>query len=334
MTLPCIVVIACEHNHCAENGGTPATSRQAVVVATYEREWEYAYLDNTNWSAHPTWLADFGVAYDDLRPTVPEGLRVQIYRDDGSNSIQNIAPEGGTVSVSDDARTILFYNNDTEYVVFNDFEQSATAQATTRTRSRATYLGNSYASTETERTVNPPDMLYGYFLDGYMPNTSAEREEIAAAMRPLVFSYLIRYEFSGGLGYVALARGALAGMAEAVYMADGHTSRDAATVLFDCEIKPFGVQATVRSFGVPDFPSDNGTDNARRYALNLEVRLTNSSIKTFEFDVTDQVRRQPQGGVITVKDITVTDEEGRGDGSGFDIKVDGWGEFADIELPL
>ena len=43
---------------------------------------------------------------------------------------------------------------------------------------------------------------------------------------------------------------------------------------------------------------------------------------------------QPEGGVIVVKDIEITDEEGQAGGSGFDVTVDGWGEFEDIELPL
>ena len=50
--------------------------------------------------------------------------------------------------------------------------------------------------------------------------------------------------------------------------------------------------------------------------------------------MTDQVAAQPQGGVIEVDGIEITDEEGMEGGSGFDVDIDDWGEYEDIELPL
>ena len=74
--------------------------------------------------------------------------------------------------------------------------------------------------------------------------------------------------------YVSLARGALAGMAQAVWLNSGHTSDEAATVLYDCTVEKFGIQALVRSFGIPDFPNEHyGRRAKRKYGLNLEVRL-------------------------------------------------------------
>jgi len=67
--------------------------------------------------------------------------------------------------------------------------------------------------------------------------------------------------------------------------------------------------------------------------LNLEVMMKNGKLKEFEFDVTDQLSAQPRGGVITVDGLEVTDEEA-GNESGFDVDVDGWGRYEDIELPL
>ena len=62
--------------------------------------------------------------------------------------------------------------------------------------------------------------------------------------------------------------------------------------------------------------------------------MTNGETKTFSFDVTDQVQGQPRGGVILVRDLEITDEEGGGVGGGFDVDVSGWGEYEDIEVPL
>lgn len=62
--------------------------------------------------------------------------------------------------------------------------------------------------------------------------------------------------------------------------------------------------------------------------------MLNGKFKTFEFDVTDQVTGQPRGGVIVVKDIEISDEEGTEGSGSFDVTVDGWGEYIDVELPL
>lgn len=112
------------------------------------------------------------------------------------------------------------------------------------------------------------------------------------------------------------------------------------SVMFDCTLRDYGPEATVKSFGIPDYPGDHYGDGTRTtersYHLNLEVRLHNGAMKTFEFDVTDQVKAQPRGGVIIVSDgLVITDEEGAaGSDSGFDIDVEGWGDYIDIPLPL
>lgn len=186
--------------------------------------------------------------------------------------------------------------------------------------------------------MNQPDMLYGAYMEEY----TAEKKtlaptELPVTLRPLVYTYMIRYEFESGQQYVALARGALAGMAETVYLNDGHTGETAATVMFDCTLEDYGAEALVQSFGVPDYPGEhygrNGTDG-RRYSLNLEVRMVNGKFKTFEFDVTDQVKGQPRGGVIVVSGLSISNDEGLEGGGSFDVDVDGWGEWVDIPLPI
>ena len=134
--------------------------------------------------------------------------------------------------------------------------------------------------------------------------------------------------------FFVLARGALSGMAESVYLQDGRTSGETATILFEGELKEFGVEARVTSFGAPGYtPSAPMQRSDNRYGLNLEVILGNGKLKNFEFDVTEQVAAQPRGGVIMVAGLAVTDDEAGGD-AGFEVEVDGWGQYEDIELPL
>ena len=330
----CMALTSCEHKELCFDHDPHALKTEIRIDAVYEREWEYTY-EGTDWKNFPTWPESFGKEYDELRHGIPDGLRVQVYNADGTNNIINLPPEGGVTQMRPDEHSILFYNNDTEYIVFDEMHSYATARATTRTRTRASYLGNSSIGTKNENTVNPPDVLYGSYMDSYFVERTLETQVLPVTMRPLVFTYLVRYEFKSGLEFVALARGALAGMAEAVRMSDGRTSEGAATVLYDCTMQNFGAEALVHSFGVPDFPKEHyGTRAERRYGLNLEVRLKNGKIKSFDFDVTDQVAAQPQGGVIVVKDIEIPEDEGWEGGSGFDVDVNDWGDYEDIELPL
>ena len=273
--------------------------------------------------------------YHELCPDAPDGLRVQVYNEDGTNNVLNVAPEGDIVRMRPGEHSLLLYNNDTEYIVFDDMNSFASAKATTRTRTRASYGGNPYMENTVENTVNAPDMLYGNYMENYTAERKTETDELPVTMHPLVFTYLVRYEFSHGLEYVALARGALAGMAGAVWLNSGRTSEEAVTILYDCSVEDFGAQACVHSFGIPDYPNEHYTARAeRRYGLNLEVRLKNGKVKSFDFDVTDQVAVQPQGGVIVVSGIEISDEDGTEGGSGFEVDVEDWGEYEDVELPL
>lgn len=330
-----LMLVSCQHKELCFDHDPHAPKSQVRIEATYQQEWQYDYQELTHWAAYPTWQESFGMAYDDLRPALPTGLRVRLYNADASEEVLNLPPQGDVVNMRPGEHALLFYNNDTEYIVFNGLQSYASAKATTRALTRSSYLGNSYTDVTAEQTVNQPDMLYGSYLDSYTAERSTTVAVLPVTMHPLVFTYLVRYEFSHGLQYVSLARGALAGMAGSVQLNSGQTSEEEVTVLYDCTLESFGAQSLVRSFGVPNFPNDHYITKAeRKYGLNLEVRLKNGKIKSFDFDVTDQVERQPQGGVIVVSGIEISDEEGTEGGSGFDVDIDGWGEYEDIELPL
>ena len=65
------------------------------------------------------------------------------------------------------------------------------------------------------------------------------------------------------------------------------------------------------------------------------MQLKNGKTLTYTFDVSRMMRAQPRGGVILVDGIEVSDEDGAGgSGGGFEVGVDGWGDYIDIPLPL
>lgn len=300
--------------------------------ASWVLDWEYRYLDGPDWQTDWNETA-FGMTYSSLRPARPQGIRAQVYTDGHDNDNSNISPEGGIVNMTPGEHQILFYNNDTEYILFNDISSLAEASATTRTRSRATYLGNSLLDSEKkETTVNAPDFLFGHYIPSYTAVKSQTAPDVDITMRPLVYRYLVRYNFEHGHQYVALGRGALAGMAGSVFLTDGHTGKEPVTVLYDCYVTKNNVEAIVNTFGIPDFPNPDYSRAEHAYGLNLEVRLKNGRILNFDFDITDQIVSQPRGGVIEVGGINIPDELGKEDSGTFDVSIDGWGEFEDIAI--
>lgn len=304
---------------------------------SWELEWERDYGMNHRASWNP---AVHRYQYDELRPSVPEWVKMIKYYDDGHIVEKFFKPEGQRFEVpANDKCSILFYNGDTEYILLSDVVslQDARATATTRTRSGSS-LKEMQEMYDVSRTTNSPDVIYSAFVKDAEGVTVHEVKNMPVKMQPLVFTYLIKYEFDEGIEYVSQARGALGGVAEGVYIRTGVTTDQTSIILFDCDINDEGCHSVVRSFGMPGFPdsyygrSDAGT--ATPFTLNLELKLHSGRTENFSFDITDQMQDQPRGGVIKVSGIKVIDSGGSSSGS-FDIGVSEWeDDVIEIELPV
>jgi hypothetical protein len=280
--------------------------------------------------------ADYQGRTDDvLFPTEPEGLRMLVYTAGSDASINNLPVHGGKVSMTTGNHSLLFYNNDTEYILFNDLTSDINATATTRTRSRAAYAGNRYVS-RAQSTVNPPDMLFGAYISDYTGVLAMTNDTINVTMHPLVYSYITYFNISSGMSSVAYARGALAGMAGSVYINSGITTDEQVTVLYDCDVKADQnqIEGIVKSFGIPAYPATGYSRGQYTYAVQLELRLINGETVTYDYDVTDQVESQPHGGVIIVEDIEIPIVERTGSAAPFDVDVTDWGEFQEIPIVM
>lgn len=309
--------------------------RTASIALSWEREWErdYGMAHAANWDES---LHGFG--YDRMRPEMPEWVTHITYSAGINPRETYMSVEGGDVAVDGlENSSFLLYNNDTEYIILSDMASLNEARATTSSRSRTSL---EYMSTvhPTARSTNPPDVLYAAYIDKVPDIALHEAKHMPVKMQPLVYTYVIRYEFEYGQEYVALARGALGGMAESVYLKNGVTSPESSIVLFDCDITSYGCEAHVRTFGVPAFPDEyyGRSERSRAndpYTLNLEVRLKNGKIYEFNYDIADQIARQPRGGIIRVSGMKIESDQALID-SGFDIDVDDWGEHEDVDLPV
>lgn len=293
----------------------------------WEQEWERDYGMNHIGSWDPE---KHRYAYDELRPLVPEWVKMVKYYDDGRMVEQFFTPEGQRFEVpSDDQCSILFYNGDTEYIVLSDVAslQDARATATSRTRSGAS-LKNMKEMYEASRTTNSPDVIYSAFVERVEGVMVHEVKNMPVKMQPLVYTYLITYDFEEGIEYVAQARGALGGMAEGVYLRTGVTTDQTSIILFDCDVHSDACRCSVRSFGVPGFPDSyfgrSATGAEHPFTLNLELQLKSGRTENFTFDITDQMKNQPRGGVIRVGGIKVDDSGGSSSSGGFQVGVTDW----------
>lgn len=301
----------------------------------WEQEWErdYGMNHSDNWDE-----THHGFAYDALRPDVPEWVKLVRYADGGATSEKYMKIEGDNVVLNESDRSFLLYNGDTEYIILSDIasQNDARAAATGRSRSSIEHVMEKFPDS---RSTNPPDVLYAAYVEEIPDAEMHQVTPLSVQMKPLVYTYHVRYEFESGLDYVVRGRGALAGMAESVYLRDGRTSEQTSIILYDCEMKSYGFEAQVRSFGAPGFPDEYyhraAADEAGQqpYTLNLEVMMRNGKMKEFNIDISDQLRNQPRGGVITVTGLRVEEEEGLYE-SGFEVDVSGWGNHEDIELPV
>ena len=182
------VTTACEHKELCFDHDEHAPKSAVHIQAEYEQEWELMCEGGTDWENE--WKEEFGMEYDELRPDVPGGLRIQLYHEDGINNMLNVAPEGEVVQMRPGNHSVLLYNNDTESIVFDDMDSYASAKATTRTRTRASYFGSPY--TETVRKLYRE--LYGgaqtgdgriarYHAPACVPLSGAIRVQTRAGIR-------------------------------------------------------------------------------------------------------------------------------------------------------
>ncbi|MDE6556892.1 MAG: DUF5119 domain-containing protein, partial [Duncaniella sp.] len=223
------------------------------IDLSWEHEWERDHGMNHQ----ANWDADFyGFDYHSLRPSKPEWINLVRFSPDGTRSETYLREDNGDIVVDqEEGQSLLLYNGDTEYLVIEDIASLSDARATPTGRSRAS-ISYVMAQHPGLSTTNPPDVLYAAFQDNLPLVGTHQKVSLPIKLQPLVFTYLIRYEFEYGLQYIRQARGALGGMALSVYLRDGHTSDEATIVLFDCSLENYGCEARMRSFGVPGFPDD------------------------------------------------------------------------------
>ena len=163
-------------------------------------------------------------------------------------------------------------------------------------------------------------------------------KEVKTELTPLVYIYLVQIILHNNLGRVTGVTGdaALSGLSNGTSVNTGHTNNRPSTIYFPTRYKPSIIAdgeavdivgGKLTTFGLCDMDgwradsraeySGSRTDIDNRLYFTLTFR--NGESKTYNYLVTDQLRAQSHGGIITVHvnvddiEIPNTGEGGRGD---------------------
>lgn len=294
------------------------------------------------WGEH--WKNDLQYPWDEsqhgtLGYTEPRGVRTVVYLLDEEKQrseylTRNMSKEGGRVNLAPKENyDMLFYNNDTEYILFNS-DGTTYYNATTRSNTKASY-------TRSYDGYNQPDQLFGtlhsdiYVSDDPQEYVVEYAEDgsllyvyrIEATLRPYTFIYLYQIILLNNQddqgSKVTGAEGITAnGLARSVNLFTRTTDTTSISITQN-DVKPMVVNhplqlpegkdtigdifaARLQTWGLPSTtPIEEVTRGASIEPADstfVGVGLTLRSGYTYvmQKNVTEQMRLRPAGGVITL----------------------------------
>lgn len=267
----------------------------------------------------------------------PGGMAYIFFPHDGSVPwrFDFIGGAAGKVTLPVGAYSFLSYNDDTGTVIFSEESGYDGYQATT---SAADSPGAACQGDESEqRVLRTPDRLWGcacsyvdLWYDGVRYTDTGEGTSeagsvfssdfiLTALQRPLTAHYTFCIEDVENLSAVSSVSATLSGMAGSLSLASGAKGRYPSTLLLKAAVLDSStVGGSFYTFGIPHTP---GVPNI----LSLFVVIKDGRRFCYRFDVSAQVRDapDPMEVMLIVRGLTIESPSG-GDGTGFDITVDGW----------
>ena len=301
--------------------------------------------------------------------TQPTGVRANVYTISQINqrvkyTTRNLPKQGGKVSLTTNTTyDMVFYNNDTEYILFAT-DDSTYYYATTRGNVRAPY-------TRGYSNYNQPDQLFGTYLhdlyvtddpDAYVVEEAADGSliyvfNVEASLTPYTYIYLcqvmlLNNKDDNGLRVQGAEGLTVSGLAGGVDLFTRTTDSTHIVAITQEDVKPLQED---RSLTLPDGTTSEGdifaarlmtwglpgidplersrtrvpivTDDSTTIALGLKLR--NGSVYSVERNITEQIKQYPAGGIITVvidaAEIPDSIIGGKPKpGGGFDASVDDW----------
>ena len=332
-----------------------------------------------DWKTEWQYLWDESV-YGPIGYTEPTGVRANIYSVDEADqrnryTTRNLPKDGGRVSLTTlQTYDLVFYNNDTEYILFSTDDANDYFYATTRSNTKAAY-------TRSYDHYNQPDQLFGTFLDDlYVTDDPDEYEieydeegtlyyvyKVNAALTPYTFIYLYQVMLlnntdDAGKRITGCEGISVDGMAGGVDLFTRVTDStnivtitqdDTKPMLTDRDLRlPDGTEtvgdifaARVMTWGIPgvDPLALRGlrTDAYPKDSVDVGIGLImrNGTVYPIQRNITEQIKQRPAGGVITiVVDAAEIPDSIIGNkpnpGGGFDASVDNWQNEINADITI
>lgn len=300
----------------------------------------------------------------------PSGVRANVFSLTESNerfkyTTRNLPKSGGRVNLTTrQSYDMVFFNNDTEYILFYSDDANDYLYATTRSNSKTAYT-RAYAH------YNQPDQLFGTFLhdlyvtddpDAYTIHYDANGYpyylyNITASLTPYTFIYLCQVMLLNNndeegkriIGCNGISADGLAGGVDLFTRVTDSlnlvaiTQEDVKPIQANRPLRlPDGTQtegdifaARIMTWGIPGIdPLEKimaRTEVQPQDSIELGIGLTlrNGNVYSIQRNITELIKRKPAGGIITIVIDTaeIPDSiigEKPKPGGGFDASVDNW----------
>lgn len=317
-----------------------------------------------NWKA--TWDFNWDVqVLGTLGYQLPASMCLHIYglNSEGelyNHSEHNFVGTSSFVDVPVGVYNLLFYNNDSEALLFTSADDLADIFCYTRTistglkDSEPIYTPQQKAAGLTkaddlssEPVSLPPEGLFSMYDQNFFitddPKDLVFEDgryilKVEGELDPSTYIYLIQVKLLNNNGRVvgSAGGGAITGMAGGVNLMSREALENTVSVPMDVYMDRDQdmLGAKVFSFGLPgcnayDKASVKAAPEHTHY-LVLNISYSNGTYRNIRADITDQVRALPTGGVITleldVEDFPPIEGGGEETGGGFSALIDDWDE--------
>lgn len=212
---------------------------------------------------------------------------------------------------------------------------------------------------------NQPEFLYSAYeqnvfissdpedYDWYDEVNKVYYKKLDMILEPLTYIYLTQIVLHNNRGRISEVdgRSGLSGLSRTVNVNSGYTGTDAVTVSYDVRkknnVRIEGYDQVVdiiggqlKTFGICHsnpyrIQTRADVDEKVRHYMSTTVYFNNGMDSTLIFDVTDQVRSQYKGGVITVElDMDTIPVPSRSGGSAFDAVVEDFQDGGTHEIEM
>lgn len=300
----------------------------------------------------------------------PSGVRANVFSLTESNerfkyTTRNLPKSGGRVNLTTrQSYDMVFFNNDTEYILFYSDDANDYLYATTRSNSKTAYT-RAYAH------YNQPDQLFGTFLhdlyvtddpDAYTIHYDANGYpyylyNITASLTPYTFIYLCQVMLLNNndeegkriIGCNGISADGLAGGVDLFTRVTDSlnlvaiTQEDVKPIQANRPLRlPDGTQtegdifaARIMTWGIPGIDplekimARTVVQPQDSIEVGIGLTLRNGNVHSIQRNITELIKRKPAGGVITIVIDTaeIPDSiigEKPKPGGGFDASVDNW----------